>query len=474
MDTSSDPVVENDSPPAPDKASSRGWNDREGEEDTSKEPSRLPLLLFVLAILSLATIFVYRHTRKPDPTQALAAAEAAVDAQDWKKFEDAMTILMGNEEYASHRVLLAGKALARQGKAEEAMEQLQRLEGHGGPLEAQALCEAGRILMKAGDEVAATGLLKESIQMDETYLLPRKLLVEIYNHWGAQSLEEKQCEKWAELDPDDCAPHVLMGQQAEELGNDQLAMKHFREALKRPMPLDQKHYVQTHLASCLSTQLMIEEAEEVLAEVPDGPKAFVRNIVLANIRLQQGEDAEALVLIDRILPEMGEFDDVVRIDALTIRLRILQAQNRTQRALETARKLIEIDPMNFNARLQMGQILRRLGQEEAAEKEIKEGERIRALRLRFSELHEVAAERPLDPMVRYDLVRHALALGRNDLAGMWMDAARQLDPTGKRRPADLEMPAPPPKPSEKMPSKEDGPPAKKKPDLLDLELPRSK
>lgn len=448
------------------------------EADPSELPerrSRLPLLLFLLTVLSFATFYVYRYTGKADPEKALVDARAALKEKDWKRFQTAMTVLMHDPQSQLYYHLLAGKALAAQGQREQALAELGNCREEGGAIEIEAMCEVANMMMKEGEQAGAVQLLREAIKIDDQVLVPHQMLVQIYNDWGARGLEQEEAEKWAELAPDDYTPHAWLAQQAYDLDDYTRAVEYYNAALERSSPPEIETHLKSRLAACLVKLSKPNEAEKILDEIQDSKGDGVERVLtLAEVRLLQGEDAMALEIVDRLSQELDkETHSAAFIEALNLKLRILQAQSRPERALEVAKQLIALDKENHAAYIQLGQIYRRLGKTEEAEAAGAEGERLRNLRLRFAELHEVAASQVLDPAPRYELARTALALNRIDLAEMWMAAAKQLDPRGLKRPADLEIPV-----AETPDSQADSPTLGKNPAGmsldLDFELPKSK
>jgi tetratricopeptide (TPR) repeat protein len=441
-------------------------------ESPPEKRSRLPLLLFLLTVLSLTTFYVYRYSGgRPDPAKALIEAKAALQEKDWKRFESAMEVLFNHPPSQRQYYLLVGKALAARGEPERAFAAWEYCRGEGGAIEIEAFCEAANLLMKHGEQIGAVQTLRQAIDINDEVLLPHQLLVQIYSSWGARGLEQQEAEKWAELAPDDFTPHAWLAQQAYDLDDYQRAIEYYRAALERTVPSEIETHLKSRVASCLVKLLKPDEAEKILDEIAEKKEGGAERVLtLAEIRLLQGEDAVALDLVDRLSEELDKDEQRELVtDALNLKLRILQAQTRPERALETAKQLIDLDSLNYSAYLQLGQIYRRLGKTEEAEAAGREGERLRNLRLHFAELHEKAAEHVVDPAPRYELARTALELKRPDLAQMWMEAARALDPKGLERPSDLKLPAVPDETATQRPQVPSGSPLN-----LEFEMPKSK
>jgi Flp pilus assembly protein TadD len=101
-------------------------------------------------------------------------------------------------------------------------------------------------------------------------------------------------------------------------------------------------------------------------------------------------------------------------------------------AIATLKRAAQSHPLDFTAHFKLSQALRRGEQNELADQEAAESERIRLIREQFAKLHLDASAKPTDATIRVDLGDTALKLQLLDVARNWYQAALTIDPKNEK------------------------------------------
>jgi thioredoxin-like negative regulator of GroEL len=90
--------------------------------------------------------------------------------------------------------------------------------------------------------------------------------------------------------------------------------------------------------------------------------------------------------------------------------------------MEIIQRLLELDPMNFQAHYVLGQICARQGQRERAEQHLAMHRKILDTRVQIHALERRAGRNPNDDEARSELIRLYELLGMNQQAQFWRRA----------------------------------------------------
>lgn len=301
-----------------------------------------------------------------------------------------------------------------------------------------------RALVLSGAAWSNLGRLKDATASWEAALaeggeqvdLHRGLAASYYD-LGAMGPAQHHLERWIELSPRDPRPHRLMATIYKDFSRLPQAAEHFQIVL-RLLEADPRlaefvpnpEQVSFDLATCLADLGKYDEALEVLAK--SGPTAEVL-AVRAECHYAEGKIDEAQKEVRAALELAPSF-----LPALLLRADLALEQERLDEAYDFAHRAVAAYPTESSARQRLGLVYQRLGRLVDAEAELRKMESLKELRLRFTELHERAAQNPYDVDVRCELGRVARELGMDDLALEWFGAALRIDANDKRARQALE------------------------------------
>ena len=149
--------------------------------------------------------------------------------------------------------------------------------------------------------------------------------------------------------------------------------------------------------------------------------------------LDEGKPAEA----DLIISEILEIDPQ-NLNALVLRGTLLQLNNQLPEAAQVLTQAVNSDPYDYTARFKLAQVYQGLGNAELAQTTLAKAEELKALREKFSQLHQDAAADLTNVDVRYAMGETALELGRPDLAAVWFQSVLNINPEHAQATAALQ------------------------------------
>jgi tetratricopeptide (TPR) repeat protein len=224
----------------------------------------------------------------------------------------------------------------------------------------------------------------------------------------------------AELDPRDPRPHRLMGLMSKDFENYPVAVKNYRESLRRDARQPDHDQIVLELADCEMKLRHFDTALETLRGCGPSAERWVR-------------EAECLHGVSRLQDAQRLLDQALRQDpahltGLLLAGTIATEQSDVTAAVDAFSRAVVAHPKDYVARFKLAQAYRRTGNNEAADKHTQVAEEIKRIREEFSKLHETAAAEPANADVRCRLGVLARELGRPDLARVWFRAALAVDP----------------------------------------------
>jgi tetratricopeptide (TPR) repeat protein len=414
--------------------------------DTSRSRRRgwrLVVLLSLLAVLvsGLGAQWYWRSAG-----QRFRRGLAAADRRDAEGIRRELPHWPRNAAYEPHRRFLAGALFLLDGQPEEALNEL-RFARDVPELHVRTMTLAGQSLYQLGQQAEALKPLSRALEADPNAIDAHRWIASSYYDLGAIHHALSHLDTIARLDARDPRPHRLMGLMHKDFEHYGEAITCYLESLKRDPRQSSANEIRLELAECQTKQREYKEALATLAEAPQEPAAWVL-AAECHIGLTQGDDADPLIA--RALA--SEPDNLsARMLAAT---RSLEA-GRVDESADHLRKAITRHPRDYTARFKLSQVYRRLGKITEADQELKVSEEIKALRDKFTKLHEQAANAPQDAELRYQLGLAAIQLDRPDLAVGWLRVALSLNPQHANAALALQRlttPAPMPKQSVAQPS----------------------
>ncbi len=399
---------------------------------------RLVVLLGLLVALSagLGAQWYWRSAG-----QRFRRGLAAADRQDADGIRRELPNWPRADAYEPHRHFLAGALFLLDGQPEEALNEL-RYSRDVPELHVRTMTLAGQALYQLGQQAEALKPLSRALEVDPNAIDAHRWIASSYYDLGAIHHALSHLETIARLDPVDPRPHRLMGLMHKDFEHYGDAITCYRESLKRDPAQKSAGEIRVELAECQTKQREYREALATLADAPQEPATWVL-AAECHIGLTQGEEADPLIA--RALK--GDPDNLAaRMLAAT---RSLEA-GRVDEAAGHLRQAIARHPRDYTARFKLSQVYRRMGKVDEADRELKTSEEIKALRDKFTKLHEQAANAPQDAELRYQLGETAIRLDRPDLAVGWFRVALSLNPRHAGAANALQQltgPAPPPAPA---------------------------
>ncbi len=260
---------------------------------------------------------------------------------------------------------------------------------------------------------------------------PKRLKLLIYVLYSQQDSDEPEgrilqlCEEYARLVPDDAFPWLISSSLYHERGVPNLAVRAYRETLQRALPVEEVHRVRMQLVQLELLLGELKQAREhcnaLLQETRDPAALKMVTAMHAELLQREGQPAEALALLDKLLAETPEW---TKARALRGRCRFeLQDYAGAVSDLSTAVRQNEFDQQTHYVLAQ-------------AYRQLKETARADAHFDRSRELSDIGAQiLTLESQLRNDLYNRDLKLRLADLndklgdkekAAAWRRGAQKL------------------------------------------------
>jgi tetratricopeptide (TPR) repeat protein len=358
-----------------------------------------------------------RQESRREMEQEFRQALAALVRGDAHGVDPLLKRLAANPESTVELKLLRGAAQVHAGHPREALRDLLGVQPVGA-LRAPALYWRGCCLYQLQGPAAAEEffriLINEHPEMSEAH----RSLALIYHDLGAMEACLAELEVVARLHPDDYYAFRLMGLvYREDRNDDAKAIAEYRKALDRRPPPEHRDVILREMAESLVGTRDYTAAQMALAE--------------------SGDDAYTLALRAECLWNLGEFDQAKdsleralqmnprERHALFFKASICREEREPQQSVVLLRTLLDQDPHDYPARYLLAQVLRQLGETEAAAAELSRMEESRSLRDELRTLYRAAMKNANDADVREAIARLCRRLGKDDLASVWAEAAAQ-------------------------------------------------
>jgi tetratricopeptide (TPR) repeat protein len=380
---------------------------------------KLRWILWIVAVVAVgAAVMGFNYWR--DPQRRYQRGVAALRAGDEPALQAAVASLDGYPRYAAHRAYLQGALYLRQGDVEKALQSFEGCHDHP-DLECQTLVLTGQALYQTGHPGHAKLAWERALTLDPNTVDAHRWLGVMYYDLGTMGHAIRHLQAASKLDPNDPRPDRLMGLINSDYERPNFAIDHYRESLRRDPNQHDVDQIRLELAKCEVKQREFEAALKTLEPCPSSAR---QKAILAECHWNLGQHDLARRLIDEALAAAP--DDV---DAQLQKAQILLADSQVQQATNILRMAVEKHPYHYNARYQLGQILRRSGADAEAAQHEQRAEELQQIWARFSDLQIDAINQPTNAGLRFEIGTLAQQLGKIDLARSWYQAALAIDPT---------------------------------------------
>ena len=260
-----------------------------------------------------------------------------------------------------------------------------------------------------------------------------RLLIANYYDFGALQQAMRHSERVSELAPEDPRPDRLMGLISKDFEKNELAITHYLESLQRAetdLTFDQVDEIRTELAEVYIRLRKYQEAKKQLEQLSADAAPSVQATAFAyraECAMALGDFVEAEQLVRQCIRMDPTLHDGQRILGL-LAMQTGKPEDAKQ-ALENAARL---DPGNDRVFFQLSNVLRQLGQSDAADAAYNKNQQIKTLKLEYIELNVQAAQQTDNARVRVRIASIAEQLGDYQAAVSWYRGALGIDPENEK------------------------------------------
>ena len=260
-----------------------------------------------------------------------------------------------------------------------------------------------------------------------------RLLIANYYDFGALQQAMRHSERVSELAPEDPRPDRLMGLISKDFEKNELAITHYLESLQRAetdSTFDQADEIRTELAEVYIRLRKYQEAKKQLEQLSPNAAPSLQATAFAyraECAMALGDFVEAEQLVRQCIRKDPTLPDGQRILGL-LAMQTGKPEDAKQ-ALENAARL---DPGNDRVFFQLSNVLRQLGQTDAADAAYNKHQQIKTLKLEYIELNVQAAQQTDNARVRVRIASIAEQLGDYQAAVSWYRGALGIDPENEK------------------------------------------
>jgi len=260
-----------------------------------------------------------------------------------------------------------------------------------------------------------------------------RLLIANYYDFGALQQAMRHSERVSELVPEDPRPDRLMGLISKDFEKNELAITHYLESLQRAetdSTFDQVDEIRTELAEVYIRMRKYQEAEKQLQQLSPAATQSLQATAFAyraECAMALGDFVEAEELVRQCIRKDPTLPDGQRILGL-LAMQTGKPEDAKQ-ALENAARL---DPGNDRVFFQLSNVLRQLGETDAADAAYNKHQQIKTLKLEYIELNVQAAQQTDNARIRVRIASIAEQLGDYQAAVSWYRGALGIDPENEK------------------------------------------
>ncbi len=368
------------------------------------------------------------------PLQRLDRALAAVRAGDEVIAKREWEAISADRRLQPFARLLRGAVLLHDQQYELSLQEFGHCVQHP-LLRGRTLALSGEALYRMGRFLEAQAVLRQAVGEDDRNIEAHRWLAAWCFDQGANDHAEMHLKRVAELDPRDGRPDRLLGRMRNDFENYELAVEHYERALERELEPNVRREVLLELAQCRVKQRNYEGARTILLDsangVVDDPllkAAALTTLAECQLSLEGPEAAEQPLTL-------ALEADPKRLEALLLQGALYEARGDREAAVDAYQRSVQVSPRDYTAQYRLAQALQRADRTQEAREAMQAAEEIKVLRTEFSELHQTAADNPMDASVRLRLGQLARQLALPIAAANWFKAVLALDP-GNREALD--------------------------------------
>ncbi len=331
--------------------------------------------------------------------------------------------LLATPGYEAHGCLLKGLFLVRFGKLDEAIPYLDKA-SRNKVLVVEASTAASRCFWLSGRYLEAIDAAHAALAVDATCLDARRWLAAAYYDLGAISHAADELEQISAAAPTDPRPDRLLGLIAKDSEQFVRAIEYYRKSLERDSQQPDRETILIELAE---SQVKLSRFAEALETLQECQRSAVVLTLQADCQSSLGHPAEAFERLREALESDRRY-----FPAKLAQGKLLQDGGKEDEAVLVLAEAVQWQPEDSQGHFQYSQALRRVGNVEQADAELRRMVEIRALEREFSDLHEKAATQPADAEIRYRIGELARTLGKPKLARVWFRATLAINPNHAR------------------------------------------
>ena len=260
-----------------------------------------------------------------------------------------------------------------------------------------------------------------------------RLLIANYYDFGALQQAMRHSERVSELAPEDPRPDRLMGLISKDFEKNELAITHYLESLQRAetdLTFDQVDEIRTELAEVYIRLRKYQEAKKQLEQLSADAAPSVQATAFAyraECAMALGDFVEAEQLVRQCIRKDPTLPDGQRILGL-----LAMQTGKPEDAKEALENAARLDPGNDRVFFQLSNVLRQLGQTDAADAAYNKHQQIKTLKLEYIELNVQAAQQTDNASVRVRIASIAEQLGDYQAAVSWYRGALGIDPENEK------------------------------------------
>ena len=260
-----------------------------------------------------------------------------------------------------------------------------------------------------------------------------RLLIANYYDFGALQQAMRHSERVSELAPEDPRPDRLMGLISKDFEKNELAITHYLESLRRAetdSTFDQVDEIRTELAEVYIRLRKYQEAKKQLEQLSADAAPSVQATAFAyraECAMALGDFVEAEQLVRQCIRKDPTLPDGQRILGL-----LAMQTGKPEDAKEALENAARLDPGNDRVFFQLSNVLRQLGQTDAADAAYNKHQQIKTLKLEYIELNVQAAQQTDNARVRVRIASIAEQLGDYQAAVSWYRGALGIDPENEK------------------------------------------
>lgn len=389
---------------------------------TPSEPRRrrrwavyvVPTGLVAVAAVVLGT---YWHERRPE--RRFERASAALDSRHFDAVQRELAALEGTPGYEPHCHFLRGALLLSKRQFYPALEEFGACVNDP-ELRVRTLTLSGQALYQAKRLRDAVRLLVQAVEADPEAVDAHRCLAAAYDDLGLLNQSLHAWSRVAELAPADPVPHRLMGLIYKDFEHWDTAVQMYRQSLHRGGNQPDREQILLEMAECQIKLQHLDDALATLAQCRPSPQRWTKE---AECHYSAGRADEARRLVDQTLRQSP-----ADLAALLLAGTLALQDGGAAVAADAFLRATIAYPKDHIAHYKLSQAYRRLGKDAQAKEQADIAEKLRQLRLEFSQLHATAAAEPDNANVRCRIGLLARQLDRSDLARVWFEAALSIDP----------------------------------------------